>query len=450
MAKKTNVLIICAPIKSHLIPSFYLARKLIKECNVRYLINESSLGALVSDNGFEYIYSPGFLTSRDQSTELSGKSSKSFISKISRLIKQSFFKKQVSITQNIFLEYPAEVILIDVFMSYSVLPIRLCKLKTRCIFINPMMSTYVVPGFPSVSEGFWNKDVKHSSVKISKQSNNGFILTDFLEEKVKYFCNRALLNSLKLKQVRNTLHTTLYDEIDEIILAPEQFELTTQIVQKRQFYLGLCVDVVREEQSIDSSFHQKFEEVVSRKENLGKSLVYCSFGTFYDGSFSRLLRFVQALIEAVRTLDHVELVLSINKLIMETVTYQMIVPPNVTYFERVPQLTVLQHMDLFITHGGLGSIKESIYYHVPMLVYPLDLRYDQNGNGLKVTHHGLGERGVLETESSIQLREKIIKVLSDKRYLTNVQEFSLSTESQNSIDSIIDKIILEKNERVGN
>ncbi|MGN7885432.1 nucleotide disphospho-sugar-binding domain-containing protein [Dyadobacter endophyticus] len=449
MAKKTNVLIICAPIKSHLIPSFYLSRKLSKECNVRYLINESSLETLVSNNGFEYIYSPAFMNSGDQSSEIFGKRNKSFIYRISRLIKRSFLKKQVSIIEDIFLEYPAEVILIDVFMSFSVLPIKLCSSKTRCIYINPMMSTYVVPGYPSVSEGFWDKDVRHSSVEISKQSNNGFILTNFIEEKVKYFYNRALLNSLGLRQVRDTLHTTLYEDIDEIILAPEKFELTTQIVNKRQFYLGLCVDVAREEQSIDSSFHQKFEEVVSRKDNLGKSLVYCSFGTFYDGSFSRLLRFVQVLIEAVRTLDHIELVLSINKLIMETVDYQIVVPANVTCFERVPQLVVLQHMDLFITHGGLGSVKESIYYHVPMLVYPLDLRYDQNGNGLKVTHHGLGERGVLETESSIQLREKIIKVLSDKRYFTNVQEFSLSTESQSSIDSIIDKVILENNERVG-
>ncbi len=38
----------------------------------------------------------------------------------------------------------------------------------------------------------------------------------------------------------------------------------------------------------------------------------------------------------------------------------------------VPQLDVLQHTNVFLTHGGMNSVNEAIYYDVPMVVLPHD------------------------------------------------------------------------------
>ena len=38
----------------------------------------------------------------------------------------------------------------------------------------------------------------------------------------------------------------------------------------------------------------------------------------------------------------------------------------------VPQLDVLQHTNVFLTHGGMNSVNEAIYYDVPMVVLPRD------------------------------------------------------------------------------
>ena len=94
------------------------------------------------------------------------------------------------------------------------------------------------------------------------------------------------------------------------------------------------------------------------------------------------------------------------------------------FFSKVPQLLVLDNADLHITHGGLGSIKESIYYEVPMLVYPLDLVYDQNGNGLKVEHHGLGLRGVFNQDKPPAILDKIIKLIEDETFKNNIIKFN--------------------------
>jgi UDP:flavonoid glycosyltransferase YjiC (YdhE family) len=98
--------------------------------------------------------------------------------------------------------------------------------------------------------------------------------------------------------------------------------------------------------------------------------------------------------------------------------------PNVHFFSKVPQLLVLKNADLHITHGGLGSIKESIYYQVPMLVYPLDLVYDQNGNGLKVEHHGLGLRGIFNQDKPPAITDKLTRLLEDKTFKDNIGKFN--------------------------
>lgn len=46
------------------------------------------------------------------------------------------------------------------------------------------------------------------------------------------------------------------------------------------------------------------------------------------------------------------------------------VPENFLLRSSVPQLAVLRQTDVFVTHGGLNSIMEALYYGVPMVVVP--------------------------------------------------------------------------------
>src|SRR6185503_18859644 len=66
-------------------------------------------------------------------------------------------------------------------------------------------------------------------------------------------------------------------------------------------------------------------------------------------------------------------------------------PPNVVVVPRTPQHTLLEKASVFVTHGGLSSVKEAIWFGVPMLVFPLG--YDQHGNAARIAFHGLGARG---------------------------------------------------------
>lgn len=45
-------------------------------------------------------------------------------------------------------------------------------------------------------------------------------------------------------------------------------------------------------------------------------------------------------------------------------------PPNFLLAAYVPQLEVLQHTSVFVTHGGMNSVMESPYFGVPLVVVP--------------------------------------------------------------------------------
>jgi MGT family glycosyltransferase len=46
------------------------------------------------------------------------------------------------------------------------------------------------------------------------------------------------------------------------------------------------------------------------------------------------------------------------------------IPANFIVADYVPQLEVLQHTSVFISHGGMNSTMESLYYGVPLVVLP--------------------------------------------------------------------------------
>ncbi|MFI7081499.1 macrolide family glycosyltransferase [Micromonospora sp. NPDC049903] len=45
-------------------------------------------------------------------------------------------------------------------------------------------------------------------------------------------------------------------------------------------------------------------------------------------------------------------------------------PKNVEIHRWVPHLKVLEHADAFVTHGGMGSVNEALYWGCPMVVVP--------------------------------------------------------------------------------
>lgn len=145
-----------------------------------------------------------------------------------------------------------------------------------------------------------------------------------------------------------------------------------------------------------------------------KRLIYCSFGTV--PSTRDTASFLKKLNEAIKGSG-----------------YDLIVGSTSTW---VDQQLVLSWARVFITHGGMNSVHDAIRHKVPMIVYPLDPNYDQNGNSSRVVHHKLGLRGDLDTETVDGLRTKLIEVVELKK---NFEAFDLADKY--TIDNFIKMLI---------
>jgi MGT family glycosyltransferase len=84
----------------------------------------------------------------------------------------------------------------------------------------------------------------------------------------------------------------------------------------------------------------------------------------------------------------------------------------------VPQLQVLQRADVFITHGGMNSVHEGLYYGVPLILIPH--QFEQLFNARCVAARGAGlivdDRLSRRTIAATALRQALDTVMSEPRY----------------------------------
>ena len=59
-------------------------------------------------------------------------------------------------------------------------------------------------------------------------------------------------------------------------------------------------------------------------------------------------------------------------------------PENISIFNYVPQIQLLNYVDIFITHGGLNSINEGLFNGIPLIVIPQ--MFDQFDNTKKLSN----------------------------------------------------------------
>jgi hypothetical protein len=90
------------------------------------------------------------------------------------------------------------------------------------------------------------------------------------------------------------------------------------------------------------------------------------------------------------------------------------VPPHVRLEPYVPQALLLPHCDVFVTHGGFNSVKESLISGVPMVVIPITA--DQPYCAERCASLGAAQAIKPEQRTPDAVREATLQVLADPSY----------------------------------
>lgn len=87
------------------------------------------------------------------------------------------------------------------------------------------------------------------------------------------------------------------------------------------------------------------------------------------------------------------------------------VPANFMPFPVVPQLEALPLCDAFVTHGGMGSVMESVAFGVPMVVVPVSWDQPDNADTVQRLNMGVAFRRPRENLGAESLGKAVAQLL---------------------------------------
>jgi zeaxanthin glucosyltransferase len=176
-----------------------------------------------------------------------------------------------------------------------------------------------------------------------------------------------------------------------------------------------------------------------------KRIIYASMGsqvTSYGDAGRRLLEKIVNVMRC-KEMSGMHLVLAIGP--EHEVEEFESVPENVTLMKWVCQTDILKVASLVITHGGLGTVKECIYYGVPMLVIPISR--DQPSNARRVEACKLGIQLNINEVTESDLLSAIQSVFASdiiRDSVMRMQKIFQQQEEDNLGAHIIDRLLKAK------
>ncbi|PCJ20456.1 MAG: hypothetical protein COB04_04155 [Gammaproteobacteria bacterium] len=165
----------------------------------------------------------------------------------------------------------------------------------------------------------------------------------------------------------------------------------------------------------------------------GKQVIYVSLGTLHNQD----INFYKNIITAFKEQEDSHVIMSVGK--QTDITELGPIPTNFTVENFVPQLDVLKKTDLFITHGGMNSLNEAMYFGVPVIILPQQVEQAFNGRRLK-------KMGVAKILNSKKTTPEIIKqtaqeVLSNPSYKTSAEDYSVELRDGGGYVAAADAIL---------
>ena len=171
------------------------------------------------------------------------------------------------------------------------------------------------------------------------------------------------------------------------------------------------------------------EKEVSPFADLPHPVVYISLGSIISNrGFCR---------ECIRAFGNTEfsVILNTGKVPPEDLGA---IPENIHARSFVPQVAVLGHTDVFLTHCGMNSINEALCRGVPMVAMPF--LNDQLTNAQRITALGLGKRVRSFPSRGKDLLRAVREVCADPKYKQNTEAVRSAIREQTDWDGVIARI----------
>lgn len=264
-------------------------------------------------------------------------------------------------------------------------------------------------GIPFVSSTTTFAFNRHSA-KIMKQSPGQIIGMIFSMSKINKNIKRLQDKGYPVKSVLDIIQND--NNTDTIVYTSPEFQPCSKTFSDKYVFVGPSIRPV--------------ENVIEKKSD---KLIYISMGTVINDS----VEFYKKCIEAFANTKY-QVIMSVGNLI--NIEDLGAIPDNITISRFVDQIAVLSQADVFLTHCGMNSVNESLYYKVPLVMFPQTS--EQDGVATRVEQLGAGIR--LKNINVKSIRTTIENVLNTKSYYEQASKISQGFRKCTGAKGAADKI----------
>jgi len=265
-------------------------------------------------------------------------------------------------------------------------------------------------GIPFVSSTTTFAFNQHSA-KIMKQSIGQMFNMIFSMPKINKNIKRLQDKGYPINNILDIIQND--DKTDTIVYTSPEFQPCSETFSNKYAFVG-------------PSIRPASEQIEKNKDKL----IYISMGTVVND----LEKFYKNCIKAFADTDY-QVIMSVGNLVDIKNLGEL--PENISAYSHVDQIAVLAQADVFLSHCGMNSVNESLYYGVPLVMYPQTS--EQGGVANRVTQVGAGI--LLEKTTPEAICEAVEKVLMDSGYRQNAEVIADGFKKCSGAKGAADKIL---------
>lgn len=265
-------------------------------------------------------------------------------------------------------------------------------------------------GIPFVSSTTTFAFNQHSA-KIMKQGLGDLFKMIFSMGKINKDIKRLQDKGYPIKSVLDIIQND--ENTHTVVYTSPQFQPCAETFTDKYAFVG-------------PSIRPATSEIEKKKDKL----VYISMGTVNND----LLPLYKECIQAFAETDY-QVIMSVGNLVSMEAFGKL--PANVSVYPSVDQIAVLEKADVFLSHCGMNSVNESLYFCVPLVMLPQTP--EQGGVATRVEQVGAGIR--LGKADATSILNAVNTVLNDATYQRNATTISDGFKACSGAKGAADKIL---------
>lgn len=290
----------------------------------------------------------------------------------------------------------------------------MAELKPDCIVADSMAlwgkAVALKLGIPFVSSTTTFAFNQHSA-KIMKQGVGDLFKMLFAMPKTSKQVKRLKDKGYPVKNILDIIASD--DNTHTIVYTSPEFQPCSETFSDKYAFVGPSI----------RSATEKIEKTRDK-------LIYISMGTVNND----MMTFYKACISALRDTDY-QVIMSVGNLV--SIKDFGDLPENISVYSHVDQIAVLEKADVFVSHCGMNSVSESLYFEVPLVMLPQT--QEQKGVAERVSQLGAGIK--LDKLDGASVLSAINKILSVDTYKQNAVKISDGFKNCSGAKGAADKII---------